>query len=328
MKDLYATLGVNKNATQDEVKRAYRKLTQEFHPDRNPGNKQAEDRFKEMSSAYEVLGDVDRRKLYDEFGEMSLTQGFDAERARTYRQASQGFGGYGGSRSGSAGGMPGGGFHFTDFGEARETSFDDLLSRLFGGGRVRVDDLGGMGQRRAVRRKGQDISGEIQVDLLDALAGTTVALRIEGQDGQTRTLDVKVPAGVEDGAKLRLRGQGGAGDPPGDIILTVHVGSHPQLRREGANLHLAVPVTALEAYRGGPIEIPTPSGGVVLKIPARSQNGLTLRLRGKGVAAKNKPAGDLLVTLDVRLPREESPELEQVLETLQGGENVRAGMQF
>src|SRR5688572_15288969 len=296
VKDLYTTLGIEKTADAAEVKRAFRKLTQQFHPDKNPGDKKAEDRFKEVSSAYEVLSDPDKRKNYDEFGDISLTQGFDADRARAYSQATRG----GGRRRGGApggGGMPFDESFFSNVGDARGTQFDDLLSQLFGGGRV-VDPFatGGRG-RRPVSQRGHDIEGEITIDFADMLRGSVVPLRIESQAGGARALDVKVPAGIADGGKLRLRGQGGGGDPPGDILLTVKVAPHPRLKRDGSNLQLSLPVTALEAYRGGPIDVPTPAGGkVTVKLKPGSQNGQTLRLKGKGIAPAGQEPGDLLIT--------------------------------
>ncbi|MFV8756245.1 DnaJ C-terminal domain-containing protein [Nannocystaceae bacterium ST9] len=314
MKDLYQALGVDRSASQDDIKKAYRKLTIELHPDKNPGNKAAEERFKDVSNAYEVLGDADRRGLYDEFGEMSLTQGFDAERARTYKQARQGYGGYPG------GGYSGGGF--SDFGDARGTSFDDLLSQMFGGGRVNMGgDPFGRGPARA--RKGQDVQGEIRVSLLDSLLGVTVPLRIESRDGSHRTIDVKVPEGVGDGGKLRLRGQGGPGEPPGDIILTIRVDPGRSLERDGNNLRLTLPVTALEAYRGGKIDVPTPWGTVTMNLPAGTQNGQMLRLREKGVRLRGEPQGDLFVIVDVRMPDKGDEELLAVLERLQGETTLR-----
>ncbi len=325
MKDLYQSLGVERSASQDEIKKAYRSLTRKFHPDKNPGDKSAEDRFKEVSNAYEVLGDPDKRSLYDEFGEMSLTQGFDAERARAYKQArSQGFGGYPGGGF-PRGGYPGGGsysYGFSDFGDARETSFDDLLSRLFGGGRVQ-GDVFGRAQRGPTTRRGSDIHGEIQVSLLDSLLGVTVPLRIESGAGQAKTLDVRVPEGITDGGKLRLRGQGGPGDPPGDIILTVGVRPGKNLEREGTNLSMKLPVTAYEAYRGGPIDVPTPWGSVTMKLPAGTQNGQTLRLREKGVRIRGVARGDLFVTIDIRMPEGGDEELLAALERLQGETAIR-----
>lgn len=313
MKDLYQALGVDRAATQDEIKKSFRKLTQEFHPDKNPGNKSAEERFKDVSNAYDVLGDPDRRALYDEFGEMSLTQGFDPDRARAYKQSRQSYGGWPGRRNS---GYPDGG-GFSDYGDARGTSFDDLLSQMFGGGRVNMGgDPFGRGQPRS--RKGTDLQGEIRVSLLDSLLGVTVPLRVESRDGSHKTVDVKVPEGVTDGGKLRLRGQGGAGDPPGDIILTIRVDPGRNLERDGNNLRLTLPVTALEAYRGGKIDVPTPWGTVTMNLPAGTQNGQMLRLREKGVRLRGEPQGDLFVIIDVRMPEKGDEELLAVLERLQG----------
>lgn len=326
-------LGVPRNADEKEIKRAFRKLTQQYHPDRNPGDKKAEERFKEVSQAYEVLGDPTRRKYYDEFGDISLTQGFDPERARAYQQYQRAAGG----RQRAGAGFPGGfgadghfNFNFSDFSDARGVSFDDLLSQLFGGGRV-VDPFGGMGARGARRpasTRGQDIEGEITIDFSQMLRGAVIPLRVDSEGGGSRTLDVKVPAGIADGAKLRLRGQGSPGSPPGDIILTVRVTPHPRLRREGNNLLMSLPVTALEAIRGGPIEVPTPTGTVTLKLRPGSQNGQTLRLKGKGIAPAGGEPGDLLVTLDVRLPTTADPELVRALERLQAHEQVRADLEL
>lgn len=324
MKDLYATLGVAKTADAAEIKRAYRKLTQQYHPDKNPGDKQAEDKFKEFSSAYEVLSDADKRKNYDEFGDMSLTQGFDPERARAYKQATRGGGGR--RPRGGPGGVPFDESFFSSAGDARGTSFDDLLSQMFGGGRVTDPMAGGGRGRRPVSQRGHDIEGEITIDFMDMLRGKTVPLRIESESGGGRSIDVKVPPGIADGGKLRLRGKGGAGEPPGDIILTVKVAPHPRLKREGNNLQLSLPVSALEAYRGGPIDVPTPTGKVTLKLKAGSQNGQTLRLKAKGIAPAGQEAGDLLITLDVRLPPPDDAALLAALERLQDGVDPRADL--
>lgn len=323
MQDLYQALGVERSASQDEIKKAYRSLTRQYHPDKNPGDKAAEERFKTVSQAYDVLGDGDKRKLYDEFGEMSLTQGFDPERARAYQRARTG--GFGGGGF-SGGGFPGGGFPggFSSYGDARETSFDELLSRLFGGGRVDGGDLFGRGGSPGPQaRRGQDVQGEIAVSLLDSLLGVTVPLRVDARGGESKTLDVRVPEGISDGGKLRIRGKGGPGSPPGDILLTVQVRSGKRLERDGTNLRMRLPVTALEAYRGGPIDVPTPWGSVTMKLPPGVQNGQTLRLRGRGVRIKGEPRGDLLVSLDVQLPAGGDEELLAVLERLQGEVELR-----
>lgn len=322
MKDLYQALGVPRTSTQDEIKKAYRTATRKYHPDRNPGDKAAEEKFKDVSGAYEVLSDPDRRKMYDEFGEASLTQGFDASRARAYKRAQAQYSDAFAGGGGGGGGFPGDSGLFDDVGEARSTSFDDLLSRLFGGGRVRTE------RPQPRSRRGADIRGEITVGFLDALHGVTVPLRIESQDGEARTLDVKVPQGMADGGKLRLRGQGGTGTPAGDILLTVLVKSHPRVVREGSNLKMSLPVTALEAYRGGPIDVRTPWGMVTVKLPPGSQNGQTLRLRGRGVRTSDGAAGDMLVTLDVRMPEAGDQRLLDVLVDLQAGVDPRTDVDF
>ena len=333
MKDLYTTLGVAKTADAAEIKRAFRKLTQQHHPDKNPGDKAAEDKFKDVSAAYEVLSDPDKRKNYDEFGDMSLTQGFDVERARAYKNATRGGGG-GGRRPGGRGGMPFDESMFGSAGDARGTSFDDLLSQLFGGGRV-VDPFGGGGGgggargRRPVSQRGHNIEGEITIDFMDMLRGKVVPLRIESESGTGRTLDVKVPPGIADGGKLRMRGQGGQGEPAGDILLTVRVSPHPRLKRDGQNILLSLPVTALEAYRGGPIDVPIPGGAAVtLKLKPGSQNGQTLRLQGKGIAAPGQDPGDLLITLDLRLPAPGDEALLSALEALQSDQDPRADLEL
>jgi len=304
VQDLYESLGVRRDASAEELKKAYRRLTRQYHPDRNPGDKAAEEKFKVASSAYDVLGDPERRKLYDEFGDVSLTQGFDADRAREYRKAQARYSGFRGDNL------------FANMGEARSTSFDDLLSRLFGGG---------FNQAQAPVRPGHDIRGEITVSFIDALHGVSVPLRLEGE--QTKTLDVRVPPGMSDGATLRLRGQGGAGNPPGDILLTVHVKPHPRIERDGIDLRMPVPVTALEAYRGGPIDVPTPWGPVTVKLPAGSQSGQALRLRGRGVRPQGKPDGDMLLTLEIKLPKPGDARLIDLLTELQGNENPREGLE-
>lgn len=312
MKDPYRTLGVARDASEKEIKKAFRQLTQQHHPDKNPGDKQAEAKFKDVSQAYEILGDSDRRKHWDEFGEISLSQGFDPERARAYSRAR--------NFSGRPGG-PGAGFPFGNVSNAREASFDDLLSRLFGGGTVSGghDLFGGA----ADSRKGRDLEGTITVSLPDSIVGVTVPVRVGDPTGGSKTLDVKVPAGMPHNGKLRLQGQGNPGRPPGDLMLTVQVRPHPQVSRDGNHLRLQLPVTAHEAFAGGPVDVPTPWGTVSLKLPPQSQNGQTLRLRGKGVHTRGKPDGDLLVTLDVRLPTTEDEALAAALERLQGDDNPR-----
>ncbi len=319
MKDLYATLGVPKTATAEDLKKAYRKLTRQFHPDRNPGNKQAEERFKQVSNAYDILADASKRQHYDEFGEMSLTLGFDADRARRYKQAQAHAQAQAQAQAQSRSQSTFDNDDLEEVADPRATNFDDFLTRMFGARR------GEAARTRGVRA-GIDISGEIHVSLMDSLQGTTVPVRVEVSDGDLRTINVRVPQGMLDGGKLRVRGQGGAGDPPGDLLLTVLVERHSQIVRDGDDLKMTVPVTAYEAYRGGPVDIRTPWGTVSLKLPAGAQNAQTLRLRAHGVRIANKPSGDLFVILDVRMPPPGNPKLLEALADLQAGQDPRGSV--
>lgn len=320
MKNLYQSLGVPKTATASEIKRAFRKLTNDHHPDKNPGDDAAEERFKEVSQAYDVLSDETRRRNYDEFGEISLTQGFDPERARSYSR--------GRSQSGFGSGFGSGGIDFGNVGDARAASFDDLLSKLFGGSRVQDSAGSPFGSAASAGpRKGRDIDGELTISLKDSLMGVTVPLRVSSDDpANTRTLDVKIPAGVSDGGRLRLRGQGGAGSPRGDIILTIRVQPGRRLTRDGDHLRLTLPVTAWEAYTGASVDVPTPWGEVSVKLPAGSQSGQVLRLRGKGVRKAKGDDGDLYIALEVVLPAPGDDELQAALERLQKAANPRESL--
>ncbi len=319
-RDFYKILGVSRNASPEEIKKAYRQLAKELHPDRNPDNKEAEDRFKEVSGAYDVLSDEKKKKLYDEFGEVALREGFDPE---AYRAATQGVGGFGGRGVG--------GFGDFDFGE------------IFGGsapgsGRFRVDldDLfGGATTGAYVRapRHGADLSSEVTIDFRDAVLGCTKELSLRSSDGTQRTLKVRIPPGVKNEGKIRLRGQGGLGvngGPTGDLVLRVKVRKHPFFSMRGRQLHVRVPVTPLEAYAGAKVSVPTPGGHVTLAIPPGSQNGSKLRIRGKGIEAKGKPRGDLIAHLEIRLPKGRSDEIERALETVEEAFDAdpRAGLEL
>jgi molecular chaperone DnaJ len=354
-KDYYHVLRVPKNATAAEIKKAYRKLAQEFHPDRNAGNKAAEDRFKEISAAYDVLGDAEKRKQYDQVREM----------------AASGFGG--GGFGGFPGGAPGGGrVRFEDFDIG---DLGDLFGGLFGGaGRARA---------RARPARGADLEASVTITFDEAMSGVTVPVRIEGPapceacggsgaapgtspvtcpqcggSGQiavnqgffqmsqtcqrcrgagrvvetpcptcggsgsttrTRSFQVKIPAGVQDGARIRLarRGEpGAAGAQAGDLFVRVHVRDHPFFRRKGADLTVDLPVTYAEAALGANVEVPTLNGPVTMKVPAGTPNGKTFRLKGKG-AARRGGRGDLLVTVNVEVPRKLSGAEKDLLKQLQ-----------
>ncbi|MBC9178625.1 DnaJ C-terminal domain-containing protein [Pseudoroseomonas ludipueritiae] len=277
-RDPYEALGVARGASESEIRSAYRKLAKRYHPDMNPGDKQAEERFKEASAAHALLSDAEKRARFDR-GEI------DAE---GQERAPFGFGGFGGGRSsGTAGGA---GFGNTaGFGGAED--FSDIFSELFG--RSRTGGMGGESRRT----RGQDQQYRLSIDFLDSIRGATRRLTLP--DG--RSLEVKVPAGIEDGQIMRLKGQGGPGfhgGAAGDALIEISVAPHPLFRREGDDIHVEVPVTLAEAVLGGKITVPTPTGHVSVTVPKHSDAGTRLRLRGKGVAARaGKPAGDEYVTL-------------------------------
>ncbi|HTJ81634.1 MAG TPA: DnaJ C-terminal domain-containing protein, partial [Polyangiaceae bacterium] len=266
-RDLYDVLGVTKDADEDAIRKAYRKLAAKYHPDRNPG-KENEDRFKEINAAYEVVSDKDKRALYDEFGEESTKQGFDAERARMMKNFSR--------RGGRGGG--GGSVSFQDIFGGGAGDFGDAFGDLFG-------RAGGPRQRAP--RRAPDMEAQVQIDFVSALKGTMVEL--SSPDGE-EPVKVRIPPGAADGSRLRIPGQGAKipGAHPGDLLLTVHVTPHPFFKREGDDLHLELPISIVEAYEGAKVRIPTPEGDVTLKVPPRTQSGQMARLRGKGVARKGK----------------------------------------
>jgi curved DNA-binding protein len=320
-KDLYAVLGVPKTADEETIKKAFRKLAMKFHPDKNPG-KANEARFKEVNQAQEVLSDPAKRALYDEFGEESMSQNFDVERARMIRQYGGGGGG-GGRRPGGPGGQTvdindifgGGG------GGAGGGDFGDILGDLFNRG-------GGRGQRAPRPTRGQDIEAEVTIEFASAVKGATLELTL----GTGAPVPVRIPAGANEGSRLRIPGQGSpgtSGGPPGDLRITVHVNPHPLFKREDDDLHLDLPITLAEAYRGEKVKIPTPDGEVTLKVPARTQSGTMTRLRGKGVARKGKDAGDLYVRFIVYVPTEDDPEVAKAIDLLADKvPDPRVGMKF
>jgi len=368
MADFYTTLGVSKNASQDEVKKAFRKLARQYHPDKNPGDKAAEEKFKEVNEAYETLSDPEKRKQYDELSRLGAfgagpggfrpgaggSQGFDP---RMYQQWQQ----------------QGGGVQF-DMGD-----LGDILGNLFGGA------AGGAGRgRRRQAERGADLQADVTVSFEDVLHGVTVRVPVEKQDtcetcrgsgarpgttpkvcpecqgrgvvsrnqgpfalseacprchGQgtiiddpcptcrgtgvqtrTRRYNVKVPAGVKDGSKIRIKGKGEAGfrgGPAGDLYVRVRVESDDLFERHGDDLVVEVPVTVAEAALGATVRVPTPGGGKVsLKVPAGSQDGRTLRLKGKGMPRLKGGQGNLLVKLRVSIPARLNKEQKQLFEKL------------
>jgi DnaJ-class molecular chaperone len=324
-KDYYATLGLTKSASEKEIKQAYRKLARKHHPDVNPGDKAAETRFKEINEAYEVLGDPEKRKKYDELG----------ANWRQYEQAQQqgyppgwgpGAGGPpGGSWSYSTGG-PGGGFRTMTEDEMREMfgdedPFSDFFRTFFGGGGAEPGRRTTRGSRTRAR-KGHDVEQEIDLTLEQAFTGVTQRLSIK-HAGHTRTVDVRIPPGVRDGSRVRVAGEGERGSEgaaAGDLYLKVRLRPHSRFERKGQDLytHVAVPVTT--AVLGGEAEVPTLLGRPLrLKIPPNTQAGQVFRLKGQGMPAIGKPddRGDLYATLDLELPRSLTAEQRRHYEALQ-----------
>lgn len=308
-RDLYSVLGVSRDADEDSIKKAFRKLAMKYHPDKSPG-KANEQKFKEINQAHEVLSDKTKRALYDEFGEESLSQNFDPDRARAYRR-------YANARTAGGGRGAPGNFDVQDiFGNAGgggAGDLSDILGDLFG--RTR----GGAGRRaQPARGRGSDVEQDLTIDFVSAVRGTTLQLQ---REGDPQPVTVRVPPGAAEGSRLRIRGQGSpgvGGGEPGDLLLNIHVTPHPFFKREGDDLHLDVPVTLGEAYRGEKIRIPTPDGEVTLKIPARTQTGQMIRLRGKGIARKAKEPGDLYVKFVVHVPTVDDAEVAKAIELLDG----------
>jgi DnaJ-class molecular chaperone len=312
-KDLYGILGVERTASADDIKKAYRKLARKYHPDINPGNKTAEERFKELSLAHDVLSDPAKRKLYDEFGEEGLQPGFNPEQARAYKQWSNQ-----------------GGFQFNR-GAGRRSSFafEDLFGDVFGPfGRER---------EKTAPQRGKDIEYPIELDLLDVVRGARKTISVQrpapnrsGSHGSTvERLTVKIPAGVDEGARIRLAGKGATRTPrgpAGDLYLVVHIRPHPHLERKGLDLFLDLPVTVGEALNGATVTVPTPTGEVKLKIPPGSQSGRKLRLKGKGVTdEKTHAVGDLYVKLLIQVPHNGEERVRHAVEVLENcySENPR-----
>ncbi|MDD5093021.1 MAG: J domain-containing protein [Dehalococcoidia bacterium] len=309
-KDYYKVMGVDKNANEKDIKKTYRKLARQYHPDVNPGNKSAEAKFKEINEAYEVLGDAEKRKKYDQLG-ANWQQYEQWERAgggaqgQPFDWSQYGFrpGGAGQTRQqyrtmtqeemqdlfGSAGG--GGGF-------------SDFFSTFFGGA------PGGEPRRqhRPAPRKGGDIEQPVEITLEEAFRGTSRAFQMSNPDGTTKTIEAKIPSGTRSGSRIKLKGQGGpgvSGGPAGDIYLSIQIQPHPTFELKGDDLYTKIPVSLTTAVLGGEVDVNTMAGALKLKIPAETQNGKTFRLKSKGMPSMKHPdqKGDLYAEVRVVLPQ-------------------------
>ncbi len=285
MQDPYKLLNVDRSASQEDVKRAYRKLAKELHPDINPGNKEVEQKFKEISQAYSILGDPKKRKRFDR-GEIDASGQETSFKGGFYRN-------HAGSKRGAK-------YNPFNFGE--DISADDIFADLFGA------------RNRRVRRPGANVSYTVPISFLEAANGAKK--RIKLADG--KTLDVNIPAGTEDRQALRLKGQGMpgvGGGPAGDALVEVHIQPHSFFERKGINVHVELPVTLQEAVLGATVTVPTVHGSVSMKIPPGSNSGSTLRLKGKGIKARDSDEiGDQYVKLKVMLPERPDKELRDFIE--------------
>ncbi len=295
-KDYYELLGVKKNATEEEIKKAYRNLAKKYHPDRNKGNKEAENKFKEFSEAYAVLSDKEKREQYDRLGREAFN--FQA-----------------------GGANPFAGFDFSQFtnrarrggGRRAPSGFTDIFSDLFGGGI----------QFEQEAARGADVNAELTIGFREAVLGATMDLTVDGGH-----IKVKIPEGVADGQTIRLRGKGSPGQmggAPGDLNVLIHVRPHPFYERRGDDIHINLPITFGEAVRGGEIEVPTIHGAVRARIPAGTQGGQTFRLSGKGVKKKGGAYGDHFYRVEIVLPKGVPGDVVEKVEA-QYREDPRAGL--
>lgn len=300
-RDPYQELGVSRTASADEIRKAFRKLAKEHHPDANPGNKAAEERFKKVSAAFDIVGDVEKRTKFDR-GEI------DADG----RETAQGFGPGGPFGQGPGGfGQGRGGFRTETFEGA---DLGDILGEMFGGGGRGGGRAGGMGGGfGGFSQRGSDVRAKLEIDLVDAIRGGKQ--RIAFSDG--RTIDVTIPKGAQDGQTLRLKGQGAPGrTAPGDAFIEIAILPHSVFRREGDSLVMDLPVTLYDAVLGGKVEAPTPEGPVTLTLPKGSNTGARLRLKGRGLALAGGRRGDLFARLEVVLPEAADPALEALAQDL------------
>ncbi|MBI2262289.1 MAG: J domain-containing protein [Caulobacterales bacterium] len=302
--DPYKELGVSRGASADEIKKAFRKLAKELHPDKNPGNREADERFKRVTAAFDLLGDAEKRARFDR-GEI------DADGREQFR----GFGGGGGARGGPGGhpfgqgGSQRGGFENIDL--------DELFGGMFGGARAG-------GSRGGFPSRGQDVKATLEISLEDSIAGAT--RRIQFSDG--RTLDVTIPKGAAEGQTIRLRGQGAPGasgrSEAGDALITLKIAPHPVFQREGADLTMDLPVSLPDAVLGGKVPVRTPEGTVSMTIPPGSNSGKILRLKGRGAFVGGK-RGDLLAKLLILLPEEPQEGLTRLAQEMRANSSRRGG---
>jgi DnaJ-class molecular chaperone len=277
--DYYKILEVSRDASSDEIQKAYRKLARKYHPDMNPDDKAAKTKFQQIQRAYDVLNDAKKRELYDQFGSDFETAGAGPG----HRTA------YGGGAS----------FQDVDFSQlfGQGGGFESIFGQFGGGPRG--------GRRYAPQRPGADVQHDLHIPFNTSITGGEAQLSVRRRGGKVETITVKIPAGIRDGKKIRLRGQGEispTGGPQGDLLITVHVANHPHFKRRGDDLEMSVPITLGEAALGAKIDVPTPKGEITLTIPAGTSSGKRLRLKGMGAPTAGGGHGDLYAEMQIVLP--------------------------
>ena len=340
-RDYYEVLGVNKLATDAEIKKAYRKLAKKYHPDMNKDNPKAEELFKEVTEAYEVLSDKEKRKLYDQFGHAAFDEG--AGQGGAYGAGGQGFGsgaggfggfggqgcrggfsggggfgnsGFGGFGSGNFGGGGGGSFHFNgNSGDGYQEYYytgdnlDDIFDGFFGGSR----------KGRSRSKDGEDVLAKVEVSFEEAALGADKVIRFRAPDGSEQSLQVHIPAGIDSGQKIRLKGKGMPGQNgggAGSLLLEVTIQSKPGFERKGMDIYTTVEIPFETAVLGGETIVPTLSGRVSCKIKEGTQSGTKIRLKGKGIVSMKNPSqkGDEYAVIQIRVPRNLSADAKQKLQ--------------
>ena len=303
--DYYKTLGVSRDASPADIKKAYRKLARKFHPDVNPDDKSAKQKFQEVQKAFDVLNDAGKRELYDRYGSSFESMGSGGPRGSHNR-----------------GGSTPGGFEDVDFSE--------IFGERFGGGGggeggSPFSDIfsqfrrSSSGRRSAAQpRRGADITAELEIPFTTSIVGGDAQLTVRRKAGNTETITVKIPAGIEDGKKVRLRGQGeeSSRGTPGDILITVHVLPHAFFQRRGNHLDVNLPMTLGEAALGAKVDLPTPKGTISLRVPPGTSSGMKLRVRGHGVATK-EGTGDLFAEVQIVIPKQLDEESKETISKLE-----------
>ncbi len=303
--DYYKILGVNRDASPADIQKAYRKLARKYHPDLNPEDKNAKTKFQEVQRAFDVLNDPSKRELYDRYGS-------------SFESMGAGAGPHAGGRTQWGGGPAGG--EEIDFSQLFGEKVGGDPTSMFGDMFSQFRRAGGRSRREAPQSaaRGTDVSAELEIPFATAVLGGQAQIALRRKTGKVDNLQVKIPPGIEEGKKIRLRGQGeaGPGGARGDIFIIVHIAPHPWFQRRGKHLEVRVPVTLAEAALGAKVDVPTPRGTISLRVPPETSSGKRLRIKGHGVAGRNGEAGDLFAEIQIVLPTPLDPESIELIKKL------------